>query len=191
MGMTKRSFPRRLITSEPHCGETIDVDVDTWLSGNIEFESGAVAQVFTTFDVHYTAQSRFEVYGTRGSLMVPDPNTFGGPVLLLRPEDQAAAPKTDPGLDRHGVPDFYAGWREMPLLYDYPENSRGLGLADLCKALRTGRGHRADHQQQRHVLEIMTGFARSWETKAYLPLTTGYVRTAPMENNPMHGILDK
>lgn len=191
MGMTKRSFPRRLITSEPHCGETIDVDVDTWLSGNIEFESGAVAQVFTTFDVHYTAQSRFEVYGTRGSLMVPDPNTFGGPVLLLRPEDQAAAPKTDPGLDRHGVPDFYAGWREMPLLYDYPENSRGLGLADLCKALRTGRGHRADHHQQRHVLEIMTGFARSWETKAYLPLTTGYVRTAPMENNPMHGILDK
>lgn len=191
MGMTKRSFPRRLITSEPHCGETIDVDVDTWLSGNIEFESGAVAQVFTTFDVHYTAQSRFEVYGTRGSLMVPDPNTFGGPVLLLRPEDQAAAPKTDPGLDRHGVPDFYAGWREMPLLYDYPENSRGLGLADLCKALRTGREHRADYQQQRHVLEIMTGFERSWETKAYLPLTTGYVRTAPMENNPMHGILDK
>lgn len=191
MGMTKRSFPRRLITSEPHCGETIDVDVDTWLSGNIEFESGAVAQVFTTFDVHYTAQSRFEVYGTRGSLMVPDPNTFGGPVLLLRPEDQAAAPKIDPGLDRHGVPDFYAGWREMPLLYDYPENSRGLGLADLCKALRTGRGHRADYQQQRHVLEIMTGFARSWETKAYLPLTTGYIRTAPMENNPMHGILDK
>lgn len=191
MGMTKRSFPRRLITSEPHCGETIDVDVDTWLSGNIEFESGAVAQVFTTFDVHYTAQSRFEVYGTRGSLMVPDPNTFGGPVLLLRPEDQAAAPKTDPGLDRHGVPDFYAGWREMPLLYDYPENSRGLGLADLCKALRTGRDHRADYQQQRHVLEIMTGFERSWETRAYLPLTTGYVRTAPMENNPMHGILDK
>lgn len=190
MGMTKRSFKERLITSEPHRGETIDVDVDTWLSGNIEFQSGAIAQVFTTFDVHYTVQPRFEIYGTRGSMMIPDPNTFGGPVLLLRPEDFAAAPKTDPGLARHGVPDFYAGWKEMPLLYDYPENSRGLGLADMAKALRTGRGHRADYQQQRHVLEIMTAFSKSCEQKAYVPMTTKYTRTAPMGNNPMHGILD-
>lgn len=190
MGMTKKSFSQRLITSEPHHGETIDVDVDTYLAGNIEFSSGAIAQVFTTFDVHYTAQARFEVYGTKGSLMVPDPNTFGGPVLLLRPEDAAAAPKTDPGLARHGVPDFYAGWREMPLLYDYAENSRGLGLADLCKALRTGREYRANFQQQRHVLELMTGFSRSCETKAYLPMQTRYTPTAPMKNNPMHGILD-
>lgn len=190
MGMTKRSFAHRLITSEPHRGETIDVDVDTWLSGNIEFTSGAIAQVFTTFDVHYTVQPRFEVYGTKGSMMVPDPNTFGGPVLLLRPEDFAAAPKTDPGLARHGVPDFYAGWKEMPLMYDYPENSRALGLADMAKALRTGRGHRADYQQQRHVLEMMTAFSKSSETRAYVPMTTKYTRTAPMENNPMHGILD-
>lgn len=190
MGMTKRSFPQRLITSEPHRGEIIDVDVDTYLAGNLEFTSGAIAQVFTTFDVHYTAQSRFEVYGTKGSLMVPDPNTFGGPVLLLRPEDAAAAPKTDPGLDRHGVPDFYQGWKEMPLLYDYPENSRGLGLADMCKALRTGRDHRANYQQQRHVLEIMTSFSKSCGEKAYIPLKTKYARTAPMKNNPMHGILD-
>ncbi len=190
MGMTKKTFPQRLITSEPHRGETIQVDVDTWLSGNLEFSSGAIAQVFTTFDVHYTAQARFEVYGTKGSLMVPDPNTFGGPVLLLRPEDAAAAPKTDPGLMRHGVPDFYAGWKEMPLLYDYPENSRGLGFADMCKALRTGRDHRANYQQQRHVLEVMTSFSKSCESRAYLPMETKYTRTAPMELNPMHGILD-
>lgn len=190
MGMTKKSFSQRLITSEPHHGETIDVDVDTYLAGNIEFSSGAIAQVFTTFDVHYTAQARFEVYGTKGSLTVPDPNTFGGPVLLLRPEDAAAAPKTDPGLARHGVPDFYAGWKEIPLLYDYAENSRGLGLADLCKALRTGREYRANYQQQRHVLELMTGFSRSCETKTYLPMQTRYTPTAPMKNNPMHGVLD-
>ncbi len=190
MGLAKRSFPQRLITSQPHQGETIEVDVDTWLSGNIEFTSGAIAQVFTTFDVHYTAQSRFEVYGTKGSMMVPDPNTFGGPVLVLRPEDAAAAPKADPGLARHGVPDFYRGWKEMPLLYDYPENSRGLGLADMCKGIRTGRDHRANYQQQRHVLEIMTGFSRSGESRAYIPMTTKYTRTAPMENNPMHGVLD-
>ena len=78
----------------------------------------------------------------------------------------------------------------MPLLYDYPENSRGLGLADMCKALRTGRDHRANYQQQRHVLEVMTSFSKSCESRAYLPMETKYTRTAPMELNPMHGILD-
>lgn len=179
MGMTKTTFPHRTITSEPHHGEDIAVDVDTYLSGNILFSNGAIAQIFTTFDVYYTQQARFEVYGTKGTLVVPDPNTFGGPVMLLRPEDQAAAPKTDPALAKKSVPQFYNGYKEMPLLYDYNENSRALGLADMCKALRTGRDHRANYQQQRHVLEIMTSFSKSSETGAFVPLTSHYTRTAP------------
>ena len=107
MGFTKKTFPHRTITSQPHYGEDITVDVDTYLSGNILFSNGAIAQLFTTFDVYYTQQARFEVYGTKGSLVVPDPNTFGGPVLLLRPEDQSAGPKTDPGLDKKTAPEFY------------------------------------------------------------------------------------
>ena len=190
MGMTKKTFPHRTITSQPHYGEDITVDVDTYLSGNILFSNGAIAQLFTTFDVYYTQQARFEVYGTKGSLVVPDPNTFGGPVLLLRPEDQSAGPKTDPGLDKKTAPEFYNGYKEVPLLYDYNENSRALGLADMCKALRTGREHRANYQQQRHVLEIMTSFSKSSEKGAMVELTSRYTRTAPMANNPMHGILD-
>lgn len=192
MGMTKKSFPQRIITSEPHHGETIEVDVDTYLSGNIQFSSGAIAQVFTTFDVFYPfqASSRFEIYGTKGSLIVPDPNTFGGPVMLLRPEDMAAAPKVDPALARKTVPNIFEGYREMPLMFDYCTNSRGLGLADMCKALRSDRGARADYQQQRHVLEIMTSFTKSCQQQAYIPMETKYTRTAPMKNNPMHGILD-
>ena len=190
MGMTKATFPHRTITSQPHYGEDIQVDVDTYLSGNILFSNGAIAQVFTTFDVYYTQQARFEVYGTKGTLVVPDPNTFGGPVMLLRPEDQAATPKTDPGLAKKSVPQFYNGFKEMPLLYDYNDNSRALGLADMGKALRTGRDHRANYQQQRHVLEILTSFSKSSQTGAMVPLTSHYTRTAPMENNPMHGVLD-
>ena len=192
MGMTKQTFPHRTITSAPHYGEDITVDVDTYLSGNILFESGAIAQIFTTFDVHYArgAQARFEVFGTEGTLVVPDPNTFDGPVMLLRPEDQAAAPQTDPALEKKTAPQFYTGYKEIPLLYDYCVNSRALGLADMCKALRTGRDHRANYQQQRHVLEIMTSFSKSSREGAYIPLKTRYTRTAPMKHNPMHGVLD-
>lgn len=189
MGMTKKTFDRRMITSAPHRGEMIDVEVDTHLCGNILFSSGAIASIFTTFDVYYTNQARFEVYGTKGTLIVPDPNRFGGPVMLYRPEDFVRGPAVDPALQKV---DFnpYPAYKQMPLLFDYRENSRGLGLADMCRAIETGRPWRADCQQQRHVLEILTGFEKASRAGAYLPLRTQYVRTAPMQNNPMHGVLD-
>ena len=187
--LTKRSFPERIITSRPHYGEKIRVDVDTHLSGNILFRSGAIVSLFTTFDVHYTNQARFEIYGTEGTLIVPDPNTFAGPILLYRPEDASPAPAVDPGL-RKIVIDPYPGYREIPLMFDYRDNSRALGLADMAKAIETGREHRANYRQQLHVLEILTAFEKSSKARAFLPLATTYRRSAPMKHNPMHGILD-
>ena len=90
----------------------------------------------------------------------------------------------------HNAPQYYTGYKEVPLLFDYNENSRALGLSDMCKALRTGRDFRANCQQQYHVLEILTSFEKSSREGKFIPLTTHYTRTAPMKNNPMHGILD-
>lgn len=190
--MTKRSFAQRLVTSKPHFGEKIDVEVDTWLSGNIMFASGAIAQLFMTFDVHYDrhSQARFEIYGTKGTLAVPDPNTFGGPVLLYRPEDQGTVPAGDPALEKTELRSPYASYKEIPLLFDYGENSRGLGLADMCKAIESGRDFRANAERQHHVMEIMTAFVQSGESGQPVSLSTGFRGTEPMKNNPMHGILD-
>lgn len=190
MGMTKKTFPQRTITSSQHYGEVVDVDVDTHLTGCIEFANGAIVQMCTTFDV-YGSQNRFEIYGTKGSMVVPDPNCFGGPVLLYIPEDQAAAPKVDPALIKGSKrPDFYDPYKEFPILFDYPENSRALGLADMCKALVTDRQHRANYKQQHHVLEILTSFSKSCQEKRYIELKTKYERSAAMLHNPMRGILD-
>ena len=100
MGRTRKAFDQRIITSQPHYGEKIDVDVDTYLTGTLQFSSGAIATLFTTFDVYYPPfnQARFEVYGTKGTLLVPDPNTFGGPIRLFRPEDQVKLEAGDPAL---------------------------------------------------------------------------------------------
>ncbi len=190
MAMTKKSFDQRIITSKPHYGEIIDVDVDTYLSGNIEFENGAIIQMFTTFDVYYSGQARFEIYGTKGTIMVPDPNCFGGPVLLYRPEDQQSGQIADPGLEKKNWPNYCGGYKEIPLMFDYSDNSRALGLADMCKAIRTGRSWRANYRQQRHVLEIMTAFSKSCEMHAYMTIESEFERSEPMRNNPMKGILD-
>jgi predicted dehydrogenase len=190
-GVARKSFDERLITSQPYCGQKVAVEVDTHITGTLHFASGAIGTILTTFDVHYPSrnQARFEVYGTKGTLLVPDPNTFGGPVRLLRPEDQERPKPGDPALLNMESNPFY-GYRDMPLLFDYRDNSRALGLADMCQAIQSQREARCNYRQQHHVLDIMTSIIESSRQGRYLPLKTRYTRTAAMKNNPMHGVLD-
>nr|WP_296472428.1 Gfo/Idh/MocA family oxidoreductase [uncultured Acetatifactor sp.] len=169
-GMTGTAFPQRIITSKPKQGTVVDVEVPTHTTGLMKFQNGAIATVVTTFDVYYDRQAFLEIYGTRGTLRVPDPNGFGGSVSLLRPED--------------------GSFKEMPLLYDYKENSRGLGVADMAKALREGRAPRADVQQTLHVLEILTAFEKSSREGRCVELNSPYQRREAMRNMPVSGILD-
>ena len=169
-GVARKTFPTRTITSQPYYGTVVDVDVNTHVAGILEFANGAIGTIFTTFDVHYKPQARFEIYGSKGTLIVPDPNGFGGPVTLLRPEQ--------------------GEFMEIPLLFDYNENCRGLGLADMAKALASKRGYRASYKQTLHVLEVLSSFDKSSTAKARYSMRTEYTRGEAMKNNPMHGILD-
>ena len=169
-GLVTKSFETRTITSEPKCGTVVPVEVPTHVNGILQFTNGAVATVTTTFDVYYDRQDKLEIYGTEGTLRVPDPNGFGGSITLLRPEE--------------------GSFKEIPLVFDYQDNSRGLGVADMAKALRCGRGCRADCSQTLHVLEIMTAFEKSSREGHYMELETSYERGPAMAHNPVRGILD-
>lgn len=169
-GMCRASYPERIITSKEHFGETIKVNVPTYTAGVLQFDSGAIGTVFTTFDVSYQSQARLEIYGSQGTLICPDPNTFGGPIKLLRQEDGEL--------------------RELPLCFGYSTNSRALGLADMARALLTGREFRADCAQTLHVLEIMEGLKTSGEEKRFVQLKSSFARKEPMKKLPMDGILE-
>ena len=168
-GMARASFPKRLITSQPFNGTVIDVDVPTNIMGVMEFDCGAIGSIFTSFDVWAAHLPIIEIYGSKGTLSVPDPNGFGGPVKLHLP----------------GKPS-----EELPIEFGYPENSRGLGLAEFCSAIRHNRRPRASYKQTLHVLEVMTGFARSYESGKQLELVTKYEREAPMRADLPRGIMD-
>jgi predicted dehydrogenase len=153
-GSARISFPERTITSQPKAGTVIPVEVPTHIAGVIDFESGPVATIITSFDVKGgSTLPRIEVYGSDGTLVVPDPNTFGGPVQLSR----AGARE----------------WIEVPLTHGYTGNSRGVGAADMAKAIRTGRPYRANGTLAYHVLEAMHGFhAASEEGRHYVMVST-------------------
>ncbi|MGB9619909.1 MAG: Gfo/Idh/MocA family protein, partial [Armatimonadota bacterium] len=105
-GSARVTFPERTITSKPKYGTKIKVDVPTHVAGVIDFANGAIATIIQSFDVWGHNLPRIEIYGTEGSMSVPDPNGFGGPVKVMRPGGE---------------------WTEMPLSHGYAENSRGIG----------------------------------------------------------------
>ena len=163
-GSARASFKQRPIGSEPHRGKLIDVQVPTHIAGLLDFESGPVGTLITSFDVAGGHHLPFiEIYGTGGSLQVPDPNFFSGEVLLKKRD----------GKD----------WMAMPIPFGYGENSRGVGLADMAVAIRNGRAHRANEQVAYHVLDIMHALCDSSETGTHIGLESEMSRSEPFPEN--------
>lgn len=169
-GSTRITFPTRTITSEKKRGQIINVEVPTHVAGLLNFASGAIGTIITTFDVWAAELPRIEIYGSLGTLSVPDPNTFGGPVRLYRSET--------------------AKWEEVPLAFGYAENSRGLGLADMAKAIRSGRKARAGVELTSHVLDVMLGFHDASREGIVYRLTSTCAQPAPLPLGLKDGQLD-
>ena len=169
-GATRTTFPERTITSQPKAGQKIQVEVPTHVVGVLDFAQGAIATIITTFDVWSAELPRIEIYGTQGTLSVPDPNTFGGPVRLRRAGSSE--------------------WQEIPIPFQYTANSRGIGVADMAHALRSGRAHRANGDLAFHVLEIMEKIHVASDQSQHQHLSSTVERPAPFPLDQTVGILD-
>jgi predicted dehydrogenase len=154
------SRPQRTISSEPLRGQVIDVEVPTHVGALVEFAAGPIASLVTSFDVQATRYYNIEVYGTEATLSVPNPNTFDGPVRIKRIGDE--------------------GWTDVDLLPAHLPQRRGIGLADMIWAQRSGRAHRASAALGLHVLEIMTGALAAADTGRRIALHTACDRAAPL-----------
>lgn len=164
------SFPKRIATSPALMGHEIEVEVPTHYSGSVNFESGAIGTMIISFDVWKSDLPRIEIYGSEGTLSVPDPNTFGGPVRLWTTETKE--------------------WQEVPLAHS-EEVGRGIGTADLAYAIRTGRPARASGALALHVLDVMQTFGESSDQGKTVILSTTVKQPAPLPLNLPVGQLDE
>jgi predicted dehydrogenase len=160
VGMSKATFPERIIGSGPKRGKRIPVQIDTHVTACLLFESGVIATLIMSFDVHKHTLPRIEIYGTEGSLSVPDPNTFNGPARVFRPHQPEA------------------GWQELPLISPYHGESRGIGAADLALAIRGVRPHVATGELATHVLDVMLSIEESAREHTQIDLVTTVERPA-------------
>ena len=135
-GMVNCVRKKRLITSQPKAGTWMDVEVPTHVNGLLRFENGAIGNIITSFDVYASDLPRIEIYGTKGSIYVPDPNCFDGEVKLKQYFDDS--------------------FKVFPLLTPYSKNSRGMGVSDMAYCLENGLSENcASGNLALHVLEIM------------------------------------
>jgi predicted dehydrogenase len=159
-GSARISRAKRPIGSEPLRGQLIDVEVPTHISMTLDFASGPVGTVVASFDCQGTELPRMEVYGTEGTLSVPDPNTFVGPVRIRRTGEKE--------------------WSEVPLVDGYAEQARGIGAADMVLAGADGRAHRASGELALHVLDLMQSVHEASAEERYVRPVTSCNRPEPL-----------
>ncbi|MCP8688830.1 Gfo/Idh/MocA family protein [Marinobacterium sedimentorum] len=183
--MSSRAFATRPVESGPLRGSTIDVEVDTHITGTMEFASGAIGSFITSFDVWDSELPRMEIYGTKGTLCMNDidpldgPNLFGGKVLLRTRDNYRwqGMPRLDSAVRSE--------WIEVPCEHPFnstshAENSRGIGLIDMAFAIRQQREERASGAMALHSLELMEGLLWSAKARQFCELKTTFERPAPL-----------
>ena len=162
VAMANKPFLTRTISSEPRAGEQIDVDVQTTYNAIIEFEQGAQITFGSSWDVWSSDNNLIEIHGTTKSMVVPNPNHFGGDVRvndakseqIFEPFQTLSKPNHP---DAHGV---------------LKSNYRGIGLADMAMAITQGRQHRCNGELALHVIDTLMCIENSAASGRYERTTT-------------------
>jgi predicted dehydrogenase len=169
-GVATKLRDERVISSEPRRGEIVKVKTPTHIAGTMEFVGGATVSIAMSFDVPRHKHKPLELYGTAGSLIVPDPNYFDGQIEIATAADD---------------------WTPVETKHAYADgNYRMIGAADMAHAIRSGRPHRASGALAFHVLEVMEAFQRSSESDAFVAIRSRPERPAPLPAGLKTGELD-
>lgn len=176
VAMSSSASDTRTITSEPRYGEKIPVKTPTTIHSILEFHSGAQITFVASWDVWQHGHSNMELYGTEGTLHVPDPNFFGGEVRMTAKKDFVT----------------------IPTEWDHPmsvENENGranyrcAGLADMAQAILDGRPSRCSLDFALHVVDVITSMLKAGESGQAMTLTTTCNRPAALDPDAARDLL--
>ena len=164
------SFKERIATTKERNGERLPVEVPTHVAGTLEFHIGAIITMVTSFDVWKHSNHCIEIHGEKGSIQVPDPNGFDGPVRLFETG--------------------YEDWRDVPLTHGYTSNMRSIGVADMAQAIKTGRMNRCNGELAYHILDVMHAFHDSAANGKHVEIQSKCKQPDPLPIGLKEGELD-
>ena len=150
---------RRIIGIGPRKGRSIKVLCPTTYLGTIFFSSGAIIRFTLSFDVIAHHRNHIELYGSKGSMLVPDPNMFGGSVYTCK--------KLGGTWKEHKTNKMFLGKinirqkslraNEAPINANY----RGVGLAEMAYCIQNKKKHRCNGELSFHVLDIIQSIMKA------------------------------
>lgn len=167
--LTGKGSETRTIRSEPRNGEVIPVETPTTINALLEFEQGAQITLSASWDVWAHRHSNMELYGTEGSIYLPDPNFFGGDVVVVKPGEQ---PESLPAWDHP------FGIANEPHKAGMMANYRSAGLADMAAAINDGRDMRCSLARALHGVDVMLSILKSGEKGRFIDIKTQCTRPA-------------
>lgn len=141
---TRIGRAERTVRFGKHAGTTFPVRTPTHIASTLHFRSGPIGTLLMSFEIPVQQQGLI-VDGSEASISLPDPDTYGGPVLLCRPGES---------------------WQEVPLDRGVVPKSRGMGLADMAAAVLEGRAPKADPEVAAHVVSVADAILRSSDSAA-------------------------
>jgi len=166
--LTSAAQAARTISNGPRNGETVPVRTPTNIHALLEFASGATVNLSTSWDVFAHRRVNMELYGTEGSIIVPDPNMFSGRIEVA---------------GRDGSFSEVAAWDHPLGVFNADHasvgphaNYRTAGLADMVAALQSGREARCSLERALHGVEVMTACLASGATGQFVTMTTSCTR---------------
>ncbi|MEH3079075.1 MAG: Gfo/Idh/MocA family oxidoreductase [Quadrisphaera sp.] len=157
--MGTRAQETRHLQVGPGTGQPFPVEVPTHLSVLASFEAGGQAQSLLSFDTPLLRQGVFEVTGTEGTIVLPDPNTFGGGHAVRVARPFAPTDFTDGG----SLEQVWETVHEAE-----PDAGRGLGVLTMARAIRSGGVHVATGEVGLHVLDVMLASLESAQTGRFV-----------------------
>lgn len=169
----------RAVQVGPQAGEQFPVEIPSTVSALLQFEEGGQAQSLYSTDSPLLRHGIVEISGTEGTLVIPDPNTFGGAITITRPLKEAVVPPAPVVQEVLDVP------QEGVLA------GRGLGLLDMARSIRAGRAHVATGRFGYHVLDTLLSIEESVESRSFVPVesTVDEVGSLPADFDPFAATL--
>lgn len=140
-GVGRITWENRVYPVGPFKGEKIPVEVPTHTIGIFELQNGVICNFTNSFDMYKTAAPYFEIYGEKGTMVLPFPNFYEGDVLVAIEKGEFEKMEQFPG--------YVEGF------------NRGAAIADIDNCLANGKRPLISTDMMYHVVDTMCAWEES------------------------------
>ena len=177
----------RTIGIGPKKGRKFKVNCPTTYLSTITFKNKTVIRLTLSFDVIAHQRNHIELYGEKGSMIVPDPNMFGGSVFTCKKlgDNWKEFKTTKMHLGKINIRTQSSRANEAPTNANY----RGAGLSEMAYSIEKKRKHLCNGEISLHVLDIITSIMKASKSGVNQSINTDCVKTKKFTNIDIRKII--